>query len=169
MIVLEASLDLTTVTQPTLRPSAWGEATVSELRYDCFLGDVTFRVGAADFSTHWGWIPMWDFALAMCGSIASLNGRDESCFEFTESEACIIFSRRDHKIEVAATYAPRVVGRTCIGELASAAYDFLVCIDGRLLRAYPELRDNPGYRRLTTAALGAIYAAANGDSEAPQV
>jgi len=39
------------------------------LRYDCFLGDVRFLKGDVDFSTRWGWVPVWDFALSMVNLI----------------------------------------------------------------------------------------------------
>jgi len=40
-------------------------ASESELRYSLFLGDVVFRVGDADFSANWGWVPVLDFALGL--------------------------------------------------------------------------------------------------------
>jgi hypothetical protein len=36
----------------------FSSASATDLRYRSLLGDVEFRIGDADFSTQWGWIPL---------------------------------------------------------------------------------------------------------------
>jgi len=43
------------------------------LRYECFLGDVTFKIDNVDFSTHWGWVPVLDFALGLSSALGGLE------------------------------------------------------------------------------------------------
>ena len=68
------------------------------LRYECFLGDVTFKIDNVDFSTHWGWVPVLDFALGLSSALDGLESGKSGIFEFTESEAFIRCSRSDHMV-----------------------------------------------------------------------
>lgn len=125
----------------------WAALTDSDLHYDCFIGDVAFRVDAADFSTPgWGWVPVLDFAIAVQGIVANLEPRAEEDFEFTESEAVINFRRVGDQVEISASY----VDDTAVvphDELLAAADAFLDELALRLLDAHPDLGRNAYFRK----------------------
>lgn len=89
-------------------------ATVRSLRHDLFCGDVYLAKGERELSTAWGWVPVLDFAWAMCdiverldqdprGSRASQTQYAE--FDFTESTDRLRFARRFGYVEVFADWA----------------------------------------------------------------
>jgi hypothetical protein len=124
-------------------------ATDSELRYDLFLGNVVFRIGDADFSADWGWVPVLDFALGLEHAIGELlRGRRIVEFEFTESERVIQFQRQNDDIVVSASYAPYGAD-IALGELADAMRSFRKQVIEDLSSRYPALRMNSAMRRIT--------------------
>jgi hypothetical protein len=81
-------------------------ASESELRYECFLGDVTFVADGVDFSARWGWVPVLDFAVGLRSLASELVELREASFEFTESDAAVHCERTDHDVTIDANYAP---------------------------------------------------------------
>jgi hypothetical protein len=92
-------------------------ADVRALRHDLFCGDVYLADTETDreLSTAWGWVPVLDFAWALCdiaerldrdplGSRASRPQHAE--FDFTESADRLRFRRRFGTVEVTADFAP---------------------------------------------------------------
>lgn len=119
----------------------WATAPEWALRYECFLGDLRFKIDGADFSTHWGWVPVLDFALAMSSLLDALEPGEAQTFEFTESEAFIRLSRTEDFVEVSASYLP-VTARVQLEDLRTAARDFARRLGGRLGDEHPALRQN---------------------------
>ena len=111
------------------------------LRYDCFLGDLQFKVGDLDFSTHWGWVPVLDFALGISSLLDLLEPGDSRVFEFTESEAVIQLSRIGDSVEVASSYSPGTA-RVDAEELRAAVRDFVRNLGRRLGAKHPSLLQN---------------------------
>ena len=140
MIELDADL----VDRDPQDGSRWLDLTESELRYDHFLGDIRFRVGEADFSTHWGWVPVLDFALGICHLLDAIGEHGASAFEFTESESTLRLSRDGNELTVSADYAPGV-GTTTILEARAAASRFARSLGARLTGMYPALRHNQNF------------------------
>jgi hypothetical protein len=109
------------------------------LRYDCFLGDVVFVVGEADFSARWGWVPILDFAVALDGIVDLLVG--EGRFEFTESDAAIDFRRDGDVVQVSTNYMPGSAVVPLV-ELQAATDAFLRRVVADLTARHPELARN---------------------------
>jgi len=81
--------------KPGVRAAAATTVTDTDLRYYLFPGDVAFVVGACDFSTNWGWVPILDFASALLWLLDDLDESGPRHFEFTESDATIDFRLSD--------------------------------------------------------------------------
>ena len=62
-----------------------------QLHYDIFLGDITFIVDGADFSTELGWVPVLDFAVCLSRAVSALTESPHDQFEFTGSSDAIDF------------------------------------------------------------------------------
>lgn len=113
------------------------------LRYDLFLGDFVFKVGDADLSTHWGWVPLLDFAIALrliAQRLAAGLGGTET-FEFTDSDAEIVLRREGQVVEIEADYAEGR-GQTSVSELTEHAERFCSRIVRELTDRYPPLAEN---------------------------
>lgn len=112
------------------------------LRYDCFLGDVVFMIDEMDLSARWGWVPVFDFALALNSIVDALAVGAEEEFEFTESDASISFRRTADVVEIEASY---VLGAATVGyaDLRGEVKRFLRRILQGLVDQHPELGDNP--------------------------
>jgi hypothetical protein len=127
---------------------ALDSASEDDIRYRLFLGDVVFRVGEADFSAIWGWVPVLDFAMGLEHVVRDLlRGHKEAEFEFTESDSTIRFERDEGDVFVSATYAPRRAVVT-LETLAGAVRTFRTQVLNDLLMAHPTLRLNATVRRL---------------------
>ncbi len=111
------------------------------LRYECFLGDVTFKIDNVDFSTHWGWVPVLDFALGLSSALDGWKSGKSGIFEFTESEAFIRCSRSDHMVEVSASYSPGIA-RVPFEEIRAVVRDFVDRLADRLRKEHPGLKSN---------------------------
>lgn len=88
-------------------------ATANEmaLRYNLFLGSLTFKKGFKTISIDWDWIPLLDFAiclLVICSSLLKkIQGEEE--FEFTESDAKIVFKKNGQYVEVFTTFSNEIL------------------------------------------------------------
>lgn len=113
------------------------------LRYDLFLGDFVFKVGDADLSTHWGWVPVLDFAIALRLIARRLAAGSDAIetFEFTESDAEIVFRRTGQVVEIEADYA-EAKGQTSVSELSKQAERFCSRVVRELTDRYPQLAEN---------------------------
>ncbi len=128
-------------------------AGVRELRYDLFCGDVHLEAEDADLSTAWGWVPVLDFAWALCDIVEELDrdpagGRaarvQTADLDFTQNTQLLRFARRFNWVEVTATWLPDeppVVVRH--GDLRREARDFLQDTLADLFDMHPDLADNP--------------------------
>jgi hypothetical protein len=125
--------------EPAITDLATADETA--LRYYCFPGDIVMRVGDADLSTRFGWVPVLDFAMALRSIAARLAEEPEATFAFTESGATITFARTGDDVRVTASYAGEA-GTVTYGELAAAADAFLARVIDDLTQAHPELADN---------------------------
>ncbi|MFJ4097795.1 hypothetical protein ACIPYS_40060 [Kitasatospora sp. NPDC089913] len=124
-----------------------------ELRYDLFCGDVHVEDEASDLSTAWGWVPVLDFAWALCDIVEELDrdpagGRaarvQTADLDFTQNTHLLRFARRFNWVEVTATWLPDeppVVVRH--GDLRREARDFLQDTLADLFDMHPDLADNP--------------------------
>ncbi len=123
------------------------------LRYDLFLGDVIFMVYEVDLSARWGWVPVLDFALSLDSIVDSLAAgiAAEGLFEFTESDASIMFRRVGDAVEIDASYVPEVA-RAAYADLRGGVKRFLPRVLEGLLGEHPELRANPFIVRKLNAA-----------------
>ncbi|AZK94837.1 MULTISPECIES: hypothetical protein [Streptomyces] len=131
-------------------------AEVTALRHDLFCGDVYLADTEADreLSTAWGWVPVLDFAWALCdiaerldrdplGSRASRPQHAE--LDFTESADRMLFERRFGWVDVEADWMPGDEAPLTFahGELRREARDFLHDLIADLCELHEPLADNP--------------------------
>lgn len=118
------------------------------LRYDLFLGDITFKVGKCDFSTNWGWVPIIDFMACMNSIIVDLlNDQRLAHFEFTESDAKITFRNDGSMIRIASTYADGSC-EVPLGEFIRTVKRESHRLREELLGKHPGLLANPAFNNL---------------------
>lgn len=75
-----------------------------QLRYHCFLGDIVFGNETCDLSTAWGWVPVWDFMLAISYISKTLPYTTSQKFEFTESNSVIYFQYKNGNVKISSNY-----------------------------------------------------------------
>jgi hypothetical protein len=127
----------------------------TDLRYYVATGDIILRKDQTNLSGRWGWVPLIDFALAMREiSEALAAGEGSRTFEFTESEAKLLFERRGQEMTISGSYAPGeiIIPFTTFVEKAR---DFAIRLDAELLAKRPELGQNPVYQAFRLSGLSA--------------
>ncbi|MEE1929691.1 hypothetical protein V1J52_16105 [Streptomyces sp. TRM 70351] len=131
------------------------DADVRALRHDLFCGDVYLADVDADreLETAWGWVPVLDFAWALCdiveqldrdplGSRAARPQRAE--LDFTESADRLRFVRRFGWVDVQADWAPREAPLSFRhADLRREARDFLHDLVADLVDLHDDLAHNP--------------------------
>jgi hypothetical protein len=128
----------------------YATAPVRALRHDLFCGDVFIEgEGGRDLSTRWGWVPVLDFAWALCDIVEQLDEvlpgfrTPRAELDFTESSDRLRFSRRGDWVEVRADWVrderPLLVDH---GVLRREARDFLQDIVADLTDLHDDLRHN---------------------------
>ena len=118
------------------------------LRYDAFMGDIIFQIGDADFSMDWGWIPILDFAACLVNiSDEILRGSEYEAFDFTESDAEIIFKCGTGDVIVSATYTD-AKATINISDLVELTHTFLNKVTKDFTLNYPEICKNPAFLKV---------------------
>lgn len=130
-------------------------ADVRTLRHDLFCGDVYLADVTADreLSTAWGWVPVLDFAWALCDIVEQLD-RDPlgsraarpqyAELDFTESTDRLRFQRRFGFVDVSADWAPDERPLSLAhAELRREARDFLHDLIADLTDMHDGLDANP--------------------------
>ncbi|NBE55981.1 hypothetical protein [Streptomyces boluensis] len=126
------------------------------LRHDLFCGDVYLADTKADreLSTAWGWVPVLDFAWALCDIVEQLD-RDPlgsrasrpqyAELDFTESSDRMLFERRFGWVDVEGEWMPGSESPlTCPhSELRREARDFLHDVLADLVDLHEGLGENP--------------------------
>ncbi|MGW5211378.1 hypothetical protein ACWEQO_09235 [Streptomyces sp. NPDC004051] len=129
---------------------------VHALRHDLFCGDVYLADTESDreLSTAWGWVPVLDFAWALCdiveridqdpaGSRASRPQWAE--LDFTESTDRLLFERRFGWVDIEAEWLPASEPPLTFShtELRREARDFLHDLLADLTDLHEDLGENP--------------------------
>src|ERR1044071_4882483 len=81
------------------------------LRYNLFLGSLIFKKENNSISIDWGWIPLLDFALCaltICNDLVQ-KIRGEAEFEFTETDAKIIFKRDRDAVRITTSFSTEIL------------------------------------------------------------
>ncbi|MER5771599.1 hypothetical protein [Streptomyces sp. NPDC001985] len=126
------------------------------LRHDLFCGDVYLADTKADreVSTAWGWVPVLDFAWALCDIVERLD-RDprgsrsatpqRAELDFTESADRMLFERRFGWVDVEADWMRRDEPPLTFShsELRRESRDFLHDVIADLTDLHESLADNP--------------------------
>jgi len=123
-------------------------ADAAALRYRLFPGDVSFQREDVDFSTHWGWVQILDFALSLTAIVVTLEQDGEARFEFTESNAALSFRLECDVICVSSSYAPGLM-RVPVPEFREQVKQFADRVSRELCERHPRLRVNPEMSGLT--------------------
>jgi hypothetical protein len=131
-------------------------ADVRALRYDLFCGDVYLADTDQDreLSTAWGWVPVLDFAWALCDIVERLDAdplgsrsarpRHEE-LDFTESADRMLFTRRFGWVDIEADWMAPEEPPLTFGHdvLRLEARDFLHDLIADLTDLHEDLADNP--------------------------
>lgn len=120
----------------------------SDLHYDLFLGDITFRVAGSDMSTSWGWVPVIDFATCLHRIAEEMQPNQTESFEFTESEHRIEFELQNGEVEIRATYGTGSAAKVSRDEFRRSTREFLRRVLDELSAKYLSLAENATIRRL---------------------
>jgi hypothetical protein len=131
-------------------------ADVRALRHDLFCGDVYLADTKADreLSTSWGWLPVLDFAWALCDITERLDqdplgsrapGPQRAELDFTESTDLLRFERRFGWVDITADWShpgePPLSFQHSV--LRREARDFLHDLLADLTDMHEGLADNP--------------------------
>lgn len=111
--------------------------TETDIDFSIFLGNVIFVVDGCDFSARWHWVPVVGFLRCFADIIKRLEAEEGvQAFQFTESEAEILFERSNLKNNLIAISANYVECRatTTLIELKEA---FRVFRDGVVRDLFP--------------------------------
>ncbi|MEU9112198.1 hypothetical protein AB0D04_10460 [Streptomyces sp. NPDC048483] len=131
-------------------------ADVRTLRHDLFCGDVYIADTKADreLSTAWGWVPVLDFAWALCDIVEQLDTDPRGSrsarpvhaeLDFTESTDRMLFERRFGWVDIAADWMPADEAPLTFNHAAlrREARDFLHDLIADLTDMHDGLGDNP--------------------------
>ncbi|GAA2062319.1 hypothetical protein GCM10009801_05330 [Streptomyces albiaxialis] len=131
-------------------------ADVRALRHDLFCGDVYLADTEADreLSTAWGWVPVLDFAWALCDIAEELDrdplgarspGPHRAELDFTESAERLRFTRRFGWVDITADWTAADEGPLAFShtELRREARDFLRDLLADLTDLHEGLDANP--------------------------
>ncbi|MFD7505298.1 hypothetical protein ACWC5C_07085 [Streptomyces sp. NPDC001700] len=126
------------------------------LRHDLFCGDVYVADTVADreLSTAWGWVPVLDFAWALCDIVERLDRdprgsrshrRINEELDFTESADRMLFERRFGWVDITADWVPLEEPPLTFQHraLRREARDFLQDLIADLVDMHEGLGDNP--------------------------
>ena len=102
---------------------------------------MTFKIDDVDFSTHWEWAPVLNFALGPSSILDGLESGKSSIFEFTESEAFIRCGRSDDIVGVSASFSPGIA-RVPFEEIRVVVLEFVDQLADRLRTEHPGLKSN---------------------------
>lgn len=131
-------------------------ADVHTLRHDLFCGDVYLADTEKDteVSTAWGWVPVLDFAWALCDIVEQLDQDPRGSrsshsqyaeLDFTESSDRMLFERRFGWVDVEADWMPPEEDPLTFSHrlLRREARDFLHDLIADLVDMHEGLGDNP--------------------------
>jgi hypothetical protein len=126
----------------------------TDLRYYTFAGDIILRDTQTDLSTHWGWVPLVDFAVGLREISAAIEVgiAPAKNFEFTESDATLEFERHGADVTIRSSYAPGKIILPC-AEFRKRVLDFARRLDMELLSRLPRLGQNAAYQSLKLSGL----------------
>ncbi|WKX71070.1 hypothetical protein [Streptomyces sp. XD-27] len=126
------------------------------LRHDLFCGDVYLADAEKDreLSTAWGWVPVLDFAWALCDIVELLDRDPQGSrsarpqyaeLDFTESTDRMLFERRFGWVDVTADWVPAEEPPLTFNHAAlrREARDFLHDLVADLTDMHEGLGDNP--------------------------
>ncbi|WP_424212509.1 hypothetical protein ACN20G_10690 [Streptomyces sp. BI20] len=131
-------------------------ADVHTLRHDLFCGDVYLAdtVEDREVATDWGWVPVLDFAWALCDIAEELDKdprgsrsahRRFAELDFTESADRLLFERRFGWVDIYAEWMPGNEEPLAFGHAVfrREARDFLHDLIADLIDMHEGLGDNP--------------------------
>jgi hypothetical protein len=113
------------------------------LRYNLFLGNLTLKKGKDSINANWDWIPLLDFALCLLEICENLSGQVHGCeeFEFTESDAKLIFEKKNDRINIIASFTDETLD-VSLEELHKATERFYKEILSDILEKNQQLKEN---------------------------
>ncbi|MFB8177636.1 hypothetical protein ACFC8N_16530 [Streptomyces sp. NPDC055966] len=114
----------------------------ADLRWYCFLSDLSFTIGEVELTPPWSWTPVFDFLWSMKGVLEHLERFKHSTIGFTENAELIEFAPDGGKVQVSCTYT--TAGTTCeLAGLKDAWLGLRHAVLTKLGSEYPRLAANP--------------------------
>lgn len=128
----------------SLATIGWAQVSAALLRYDCFLGDVYFRINDIDLSMRWGWIPVLDFAISMKHVVQELRRDKSASFDFTDSDLRINFVEQGGRIRISAEYSEEIA-EVMQRDFEEAVKRLAEAVSKDIEKRHPELLRNEYY------------------------
>jgi hypothetical protein len=144
MFILDYRLDPVAVMETKRVDMASADST--SLRYRLFPGDVVLKGEGVDFSANWGWVQVLDFALSLKSIEEKLEREGIAQFEFTESNAALVFRIDDGYVSISSTYAPGLL-RVPLSDFSERVQRFVRRVIEELCTQHPRLALNPEIAR----------------------
>lgn len=123
-------------------------ASLTELTWYYFHGDVHIGTADGEFTTNFGWVAILDFATNLSALASNLQVGEQANYWFKESDDWFSFLRTgSDQVVIAASFAPGLA-TSSYGEFKAESANFLAQILKRLIAEFPELALNPVLGRI---------------------
>ncbi|MCE1169583.1 MAG: hypothetical protein LWX70_15980 [Sphingobacteriia bacterium] len=118
------------------------------LRYNLFLGSLTLKKDNHSILIDWDWVPLLDFALCLLEIYKKLSNQSSGLqeFEFTESDAKLIFEKSIDKINIAASFSNETL-ETSFEEFQIATKKFYKDVINDILVKNKEIKENATFTK----------------------
>ncbi|MET8646607.1 hypothetical protein [Streptomyces sp. NPDC004675] len=114
----------------------------ADLRWYCFLSDLTFTIDEVELTPPWSWTPVFDFLWSMKGALEHLERGERTTIGFTENAELIDFVPEGEKVRVSCTYTAAATACEHV-DLKNAWLAFREAVLTQLGVEHPRLAANP--------------------------
>jgi hypothetical protein len=124
------------------------------LRYELFLGSLTFEKGDKKIAMNWKWIPLVDFVICMQYVCSQLNDLEtgDNVFEFTESDATITFHKEGNQLKINPSFSDVSLTMN-FTEFHAAVMIFSKNVIVDIFATNKELQDNKEFKEIADSIL----------------
>lgn len=118
-----------------------------ELRYQSFLGGLTFYHAEKSIDLRWDWIPLFDFAISLLDILKCLTHKKATKeeFDFTDSDAKIFFELKKKSLKITTSISNEHI-ETDIRDFERAVKDFCKSLGSDILDINDKVISNHSIR-----------------------